>query len=251
MGIPDPNDGVLPGAERTLWTLVVGAAAGPEGPEAVAARESLALQYWGPLYVYVRRKLGNEEEARDVVQSFFAERVLGGTVVARADREAGSFRWLLRRAMDGFLVDGWRKKGAAKRGGGVVHVPVGDGEALYESLGVAVLPEGEAYDAAWALQVSLLALDRLEAESGEEWMRAMVAYLRAGAPRNGQGELGERMGVSPEALRQRLHRVRSERMPALMRAVLRDQCDGSPREMQEGWDVLCAHIPGLRAATGT
>lgn len=95
MGIPDPNDGVLPGAERTLWTLVVGAAAGPEGPEAVAARESLALQYWGPLYVYVRRKLGNEEEARDVVQSFFAERVLGGTVVARADREAGSFRWLL------------------------------------------------------------------------------------------------------------------------------------------------------------
>ena len=59
------------------------------------------------------------------------------------------------------------------------------------------------------------------------------------------------MGITDVALRQRLHRVRSERLPAYMRAVVGEECDGSPREMQEGWDVLCAHIPGLRSATGT
>lgn len=250
-GIPDPNDGALPGAGQTLWTRVVGAAADAEGPEGKVARESLARQYWMPLYVYVRRKLSDEGDAQEVVQAFFAERVLAGAVVRRADRESGSFRWLLRRAMDCFLIDGWRRRGTLKRGGGVEHVPVFNGEEVFESLGAAVLPEGDAYDVAWVLQVSLLALDRLELECREEWIPAMVAYLREGAPRNGQEALAEGMGISAEALRQRLHRVRSERMPALMRAVLGDQCDGSPREMQEGWDVLCAHIPGLRVATGT
>jgi RNA polymerase sigma factor (sigma-70 family) len=249
-GNPDPHEGALPGAGLTLWTLVVGAAR-KDGPEALSALNVLAEQYRMPLYVYIRRRLGNEEDAQDVVQAFFERILQPGSLLDRAERDKGSFRWFLRRALDCFLIDEWRKAGAAKRGGRAEHLPLSSEEEMYESLGAEALTEGDAYEAAWALQISLLAMERLGLEAKEPWMPPVLEYLSSGAPRKGQAALAAQMGVSAECVRTRLHRVRAERLPALMRAALADQCDGSPREMQESWEVLCAHIPGLRSATGT
>ncbi len=246
----DPNGGALPGAPVTRWTIIIQAAR-VEGAEAEAALEVLAAQYWLPLYVFVRSRGHGAEDAEDMVQSFFAGKVLRGTLLARADREAGSFRWLLRMAMSSWLVDGHRRGTAQKRGGGVEMVALAtEGEEWFQSLPAAGLSPDAMFDQMWALRLSLLAMERLEGEAKDDGITAVLDFMRAGSPPEEQGALALGLRISGEALRQRLHRVRSEKLPAVLRALLWEQSAG-PGDFAEGWDCLCEHIPGLRAATGT
>jgi DNA-directed RNA polymerase specialized sigma24 family protein len=72
-------------------------------------------RYWKPVYCYLRRKGYDNEQAKDLTQSFFHEVVLNRHLIERADPSKGCFRALLLRALDQFLVDEKRKAGARRR----------------------------------------------------------------------------------------------------------------------------------------
>lgn len=75
----------------------------------------LLKNYWKPVYCYLRHKGYDNEQAKDLTQSFFHEIVLGRELIQRADRTKGRFRNLLLSALDRYLVSMHRKETARKR----------------------------------------------------------------------------------------------------------------------------------------
>ena len=75
----------------------------------------LLKTYWKPVYCYLRHKKYDNEQAKDLTQSFFHEVVLGRELIKRADRTKGRFRNLLLSALDRYLVSMYRKETACKR----------------------------------------------------------------------------------------------------------------------------------------
>ncbi len=106
----------------THWS-VVAAAEGSDAPRAQAALERLCQTYWYPLYIYVRRRGYQPEDAQDLTQEFFA-RLLKHHWLAKADRARGRLRSFLLLAMKRFLANEWDKVRAMKRGGGAEVGPL-------------------------------------------------------------------------------------------------------------------------------
>src|SRR5882724_3651303 len=71
----------------THWSVVVHAG-DSRSPEAESAMERLCRTYWYPLYVFVRRKGHNHEDASDLTQAFFKHscKHLGPSVSWRTGR---------------------------------------------------------------------------------------------------------------------------------------------------------------------
>src|SRR5262245_7480198 len=57
----------------TRWSMVVSAGGRQDSPEARDALTVLCQAYWYPLYAYLRRQGTTANDARDLVQGFFAE----------------------------------------------------------------------------------------------------------------------------------------------------------------------------------
>src|SRR5512134_523615 len=77
----------------THWSVVV-RAGDSRSPEAASAMERLCRTYWYPLYVFVRRKGHNHEDASDLTQAFFA-RFLEKDYLRSVDASRGKFRTFL------------------------------------------------------------------------------------------------------------------------------------------------------------
>lgn len=97
----------------THWSLVGGMA--PERDKDQALVAVLIQRYWKPVYCYLRRKGRQNEEAKDLTQSFFHEVVLNRGLLQRADPAQGRFRTFLLHALDQFLIDQKRRETAKKR----------------------------------------------------------------------------------------------------------------------------------------
>lgn len=115
----------------THWSVVLQARE-LESAEAMVALERLCRAYWYPLYVYVRRKGYDADDAQDLTQGFFAK-LLAGNFLNRADRTKGKFRSFLLGALEHYLAREWTRAHAQKRGGGqeVISLDEMDGEARY------------------------------------------------------------------------------------------------------------------------
>ena len=79
--------------DTTHWSVVL-AAGHRSSPDSRQALESLCRTYWYPRYAYVRRRVADVHEARDLTQEFFA-RLLERNYVALARPGRGRFRSLL------------------------------------------------------------------------------------------------------------------------------------------------------------
>jgi hypothetical protein len=100
----------LGGEERTFpateWTRLL------DYPQREAVLAELCRKYWKPVYCYLRSMgLGNEE-AKDLTQGFFADKVLGQDLIQRADRAKGRFRSFLLRSVHNYAVGALRSKKA-------------------------------------------------------------------------------------------------------------------------------------------
>ena len=65
----------------------------------------LYLKYSKPVYSYLRRKGFSSDQAKDLVQGFFSEKVLGRQLLQKADRKRGKFRTFLLTAVRNYCVD--------------------------------------------------------------------------------------------------------------------------------------------------
>jgi len=98
----------------THWSRIAEARdlTAPGTREALA---SLCHSYWYPLYLVIRRRGYRADDARDLVQEYFA-RLIAGHVLEGADRSKGRFRNVLIADCTRFLSHQRARAGAQKRG---------------------------------------------------------------------------------------------------------------------------------------
>lgn len=153
----------------THWTQLGVVAEGSEADRGEALN-LLVLRYRPALLAQLRFKFKlSEWPAEDVLQSFFAERVVAKNILALAARDRGRFRNFLLRSLDNFVLNFLRAERALQRQppGGFTSWEDLDG---WEPAAHGKHPSA-AFEAAWALQVMEQARDRMREEcrqSGRE-----------------------------------------------------------------------------------
>ena len=210
--------------QTTRWTLVRATSQASE-PERRAALETLCAAYWPPVYAFVRRGGTSAVLAEDLTQAFFAQ-LLARDDFARADPERGRFRAFLLGALRHFLANERARENAAKRG----PRPLSLDAALLEGVergfepAAGTTPERE-FERAWAAAVLERARIRLaqeQASAGKDaqW-RALEPFLASSDERGHGGELAAALGISENAVRVALHRLR-RRFGELVRDEVRE-----------------------------
>jgi len=99
----------------TQWSLIEKVHSHEQQDKNQALIGQLIKRYWKPVYCYVRRKGYKNEEAKDIVQSFFHEVVLGRELIQKADKGKGRFRSFLLFALNRYLKVVQRDEKAKKR----------------------------------------------------------------------------------------------------------------------------------------
>jgi RNA polymerase sigma-70 factor (ECF subfamily) len=199
----------------THWSVVL-TAAQSRAPEAEAALEALCLQYWYPLYGFLRRKGLPREEAQDLTQEFFASRVMTRLIFRGADQGRGKFRSWLLNSLNHFFCNEWNRQHALKRGGAHSHVPLDftTGEESYvHEPSHAETPE-KLFDRAWALTTLENTLQRLRVKYAEEGQaavfEALCRYLPGALNPIPYCETAARLGKSEDATKMAVSRLKHE-----------------------------------------
>jgi RNA polymerase sigma factor (sigma-70 family) len=205
----------------THWTMVLHAGHS-DTTRAQKALESLCQTYWYPLYAYVRRRGYSPEDAEDLTQGFFA-RLLELHSLADVQREKGKFRSFLLASLNHFLSDEWDRSRAQKRGHGlVVSLETGAAETRFGREPADNSTPEKLFDRQWAMTLLEAVLKRLQGEYESSGKGALFMALRfsimgekSDAP---YAKLAAEVGLSEEALRVTIHRLRQR-----YRQLLRDE----------------------------
>jgi len=211
--------------QTTHWTVVL--RAGQREPDR-SAQEALAAfceAYWPPLYAFLRNRRYRPEDAKDLVQAFFAH-LLAQNALSHANREKGRLRTFLLGSLQNFLSNEYDRANALKRGGGLEIVSFDEHfpEAEASMLATAHLDEVSCYDVTWATNVVARAWQRLRAAFAEEgkaeWFDELKPFLAGGTtvPPN-QEEVATRIGVPVATLRTWISRLRQRYREALRAEV--------------------------------
>jgi len=196
----------------TRWSAVVRSRGNSE--QAREALGELCTGYWRPVHAFIRRRVGDDESARDLTQEFFA-RLLAGTGVAGADPERGRFRSFLLGAVKHFLADTADKACAAKRGGGQALLSIEtfqDGAESVEGFEPAESPTNRNFDREWAVSLVNRALSALSAEpqaaDRAEAQRVLKPWLLGEPAGTTQADAAAQLGWTENAVRVAIHRLR-------------------------------------------
>ena len=207
----------------THWSLVV-AAGRRSSPAAAAALGDLCQRYWYPLYVYVRRRVADVNEARDLTQEFFA-RLLEKNTLALADRERGRFRSFLLTALKHFLINEWEKTRAQKRGGGRKALAL-DFETKEQQIALEPAhtwtPE-RLYERQWALTLLDQVLGQLRREyhaaGKSKLFEQLKGFLVGDSATSSHAAAAERLGMTEGAVKVAAHRLRKRYRELLRQEV--------------------------------
>jgi DNA-directed RNA polymerase specialized sigma24 family protein len=170
----------------------------------------------------VRRNGFNSEEARDVVQGFFAN-FLEKDYLKAVKPEKGRFRSFLLVAVKHFLLNERDKLRAQKRGGGVkmLSLDFNEAEDRYGVEPASQETPETLFQRRWARELADSAMQMLEGEYRREGKRE---YFDAIKPHLGGGDdyatLSQKLGVSVSNLKVSIHRAR-KRYRELLRQVVR------------------------------
>lgn len=196
----------------TAWSAISMAGRG-EGGMVLPALRKLTLDYWKPLYLYLRKRGEGHEDASDSVQGFF-EFVFSSGFFSHVDREGGRFRSYLLKSLERWRSRRQVRDGAQKRGGHVVHVALDELDAMEQSAALAGDETPElVYDRQWAADLVALAVGKLrgdyEARERGAWFEALKAALPGGGELSGYARLAEELGTSEGAVKKAVFDLRA------------------------------------------
>jgi DNA-directed RNA polymerase specialized sigma24 family protein len=234
-----------PNFATTRWTLVLHAGR-PESPESLEALAELCRVYWYPLYAYVRRQGFATHAAQDLTQDFFAK-LLEKNYLGVVERHRGRFRWFLLTAFKCYQANEWDRASAQKRGGGVKPISL-DAMSAEERYQVEPTDHTSAdllYDRRWALDLlarSRIRLrDHFQAMGKAERFELLESFLPGEEPSASQAEIGQQLGLSENAVKQEVHRMK-KRFGELLRQEVA-QTVAQPEDVDEELryliDVVC------------
>jgi RNA polymerase sigma factor (sigma-70 family) len=211
---PNSEDPSLNGQRfhTTRWSLVARVAA-PAAGESEDALDELCAIYWRPVYAEIRRRGIGPEDAQDLTQEFFV-RLLRHNAFGRAEPEKGRLRSYLLAALDHFMVDHLRHRGAAKRGGGegLISINSNEGESWFLNQTASAKTPAESFDHGWALILMDRALSALrreyEAGGRKEIFEISFPFLAAEDGAKGYDEASAASGMTPEAFKVAVYRLR-------------------------------------------
>jgi DNA-directed RNA polymerase specialized sigma24 family protein len=174
----DPHAGGAAEFEPTAWTLIV-KAQDRDSPSCLQAMDGLCRAYWYPVYAFMRRQGFASADAQDLTQELLAG-LMSAPGLARVDRQKGRFRSYMLGAAKHLIARRHEREGAAKRGGGSVHVAIdevdAEGRYLHEPRDLRT-PES-LLNYCWAQHVLAEALARVEAEYGKMGKAPLFEALR-------------------------------------------------------------------------
>jgi RNA polymerase sigma-70 factor (ECF subfamily) len=219
----------------TRWSVVLLAGLGQSAPSA-AALESLCRAYWKPIYVFARRRLYSEADAKDLTQHFFYN-LLERNDLNGLDPRKGKFRTFLLTAFIHFLANQHDRARAGKRGGGKIIVSLEelspDEMALKDPTSESSAANG--FDREWAKSVVKQALEALNNEmtaAGKESQFAVLKmFLAAEAAPGDYAIAAHELGVADSSVPVLVHRMR-QHYRQLVRAQVA-QTVTSPAELDE------------------
>jgi RNA polymerase sigma factor (sigma-70 family) len=221
----------------THWSLVLAARTG-RSAESRNALEALCDAYWFPLYAFIRRQGYAAEEARDLTQGYFA-RLIERRDLEDVRPELGRFRSFLLASVKHFLSNELDRERAKKRSPGppLVSLDAQDAEVRYRFEPVDALTPETLFERKWALTVLERTLGRL----GEEWnegqraqrFEALRTHLSGDAPAASYRDVGETLGMSEDAVKITVHRLRRR-----FGELLRDEIADTVREPGEVDDEI-------------
>jgi RNA polymerase sigma factor (sigma-70 family) len=214
-------DGEHAGAAFTTthWSVVLEAQG--ESPAAQEALEKLCRTYWRPIFAFLRRQSLPPDEAEDITQGFFAQ-LLERRSFDAVRKEKGRLRSYLLGALKYFLADEQRRAMAIKRGKGQRLIPL---DELHTEDRIEIEPADPMtaemiYERRWALTVLERVLRRLKDEYLAAGNAALFDSLKEllpdepGSP--SQAEIGARLSMTENAVRQAFYRFR-QRYQSLLR----------------------------------
>ena len=168
----------------TQWSAISQARGGDEARAGEGLRR-LAVDYWKPLYLYLRKRGESHDDASDSVQGFF-EFVFSSGFFEHVDREGGKFRSYLLRSLERWRTRRSVREGGQKRGGHVQHVSLDGSDDLSASEDISnssVSPE-DAFDRQWAAEMVARSVASLRADYAkrgrEAWFDALSPALPGG-----------------------------------------------------------------------
>lgn len=238
------NDGSFP---ETLWSVV--SAAGKAGASrSDAALNRLCTQYWYPLYCYIRRRGYSPDDAKDLVQGFFAK-LLEREFFSAADRTKGKLRGFLLSSLKFYMLDERKRIAAEKRGGKVVFVQIDDTEA--NSRYLADPGNTGSPDAVFEHQWATTILQRAAEKLGEAWkiggkrkpevFEALRVYLLSPMNADATREIAARFQMTESNVKVSLLRLRDNYTTELHKEIA--DTVTSEAEIEE-------ELAALRAAIG-
>jgi RNA polymerase sigma-70 factor (ECF subfamily) len=194
---------------------VILAAADGRDTAALSAWEQLCRSYWYPLYAYLRRSGHGPHDAQDLTQGFIASLIekheLQGVQPGR-----GKFRSFLLCTLKHYLSDERRKARAQKRGGGqpLVSIDEDAAEARFRIEPADEITPETLFERQWGLAVLERVMEQLrrqqERRGKSELFSALQPCLGGSRLPVSYRDLGARLGLSEDAVKATVHRLRKE-----------------------------------------
>ncbi len=203
----------------TRWSLVAAAHGTQPPPRAKQALQELCAIYWPPLFAFARRNGSSPDDARDLVQGFFAD-FLGRQGFARVDGERGRFRSFLLRSFRNYCHAQHRNAQAAKRGCGDCPIPLHWMRASEVAQRSSHDDPERAFDHAFALLLLQQVQDALAREYASRGKQGLFDALLPRLTEHAATDLAtlaSELHTSEGALKVGLHRLR-KRYGQLLRA---------------------------------
>jgi len=194
--------------------------------------EKLCQIYWYPLYAYVRHTGCSAEDAEDLTQGFFA-RFLEKKYLKSVDPDKGRFRSFLLASLKHFCANEWRRGEAEKRGGRCPAIALDalTAEERYRLEPAEQMTPEDIYEWRWAMTVLQTVVEKLAEECRANGKEALYEELKGCLSADGDerayAEIGVRLGLSADAVKTAVYRLR-QRYRELLRAEVADTiADGS------------------------
>jgi RNA polymerase sigma-70 factor (ECF subfamily) len=222
-GADQTTVGIFP---NTRWSIVL-SAKDPEKSENPAAMEELCRIYWKPVYLFIRGRGKNPEDAEDLTQEFFCRLLDGHYLEAVEGPEKGRLRSFLCVVLKRFLADDYHRRMTQKRGGRWQAIPI-DGpaaEACLAETGPDDASPDRQFDRRWALDLLAHAVEQLRSDYASAGKSGIFEALKSTINPNADGQpyaaIAERLEMTEGAVKVAVHRFR-QRYRDCLRQTLRD-----------------------------